>query len=137
MYSHLLVTVAYDKGHDAAPVIEVAKALAAPGARITLVHVMEPAPVFTLDFLPEGWRTELRAAIEADLAGLAEGIENSSVIVAEGDAAGEILEAARAGQADCVVIASHRPGMHALHLGSTASKVVSRAQCAVHVARRE
>ncbi len=136
MYAHLLVTVAYDKGHDAGPALEIAQALAAAGARITLIHVMEAAPVFTLDYLPEGWREEMRAAIEADLATLAAGLEQGDVIVTEGDASAEILEAARAGGVDCIVIASHRPGTKGLHLGSTASKVVGRAQCAVHVARR-
>ena len=137
MYSHLLVTVAYDKGHDAAPVLEIARALAAPDAQITLVHVMEPAPLFALDYLPEGWREEMRAAIVADLEALAEGMENMTALVVEGNAAHEILEIARERLVDCIVIASHRPGTHALHLGSTAAKVVSRAQCAVHVARRK
>ncbi len=137
MYSHLLVTVAYDKGHDAGPVLEIAQALAAPGAQITLIHVMEPAPVFALDYLPEGWREELRAAIVADLEALASGMAKATALVVEGDAAHEILEAARERSADCIVIASHRPGTQALHLGSTAAKVVGRAQCAVHVARRK
>ncbi|MCC5964135.1 MAG: universal stress protein [Rhodobacteraceae bacterium] len=136
MYSHLLVTVAYDKGHDAGPVLEIARALAAPGAKITLIHVMEPAPVFALDYLPEGWHDDMRAAITADLEALTADQPGAEVMVTEGDAAAEILEAARAGQADCIVIASHRPGTQGLHLGSTATKVVGRAQCAVHVARR-
>ncbi|TVS01421.1 MAG: universal stress protein [Rhodobacteraceae bacterium] len=137
MYSHLLVTVAYDKGHDASPSLEIAKALAAPGARITLLHVMEPAPVFAVDYLPEGWHDEMRAAIVSDLEGLADGIENATGLVVEGDAAHEILETARDQGADCIVIASHRPGSQGLFLGSTASKVVARAQCAIHVARRK
>lgn len=136
MYSHLLVTVAYDEGHDVGPALEIAQRLAAPDARVTLLHVMEPAPVFALSYLPEGWRDEMRNAIEADLSGLAEGLNDGGVVVLEGDAAHEVLEFAKAQGVDCIVIASHRPGTHSLMLGSTASKVVSRAQCAVHVARR-
>jgi universal stress protein F len=136
MYSHLLVTVAYDEGHDVGPALDIARALAAPGAQITLLHVMEPAPVFTLNYLPEGWRSEMRRAIEEDLSQLAEDLDNSAVVVAEGDAAHEVLDHAEVQSVDCIVIASHRPGTKSLMLGSTASKVVSRAQCAVHVARR-
>lgn len=137
MYSNLLVTVAYDKGHDLGPALGIARALAAPDAQITLIHVMEPAPLFALDYLPAGWRDDLRAAIEADLASLAASVGGASYIVTEGQAATEILETARAQLCDCIIIASHRPGTTPIGLGSTATKVVGRAQCAVHVARRE
>ena len=136
MYSHILVTVAYDEGHDASPSLAVAKTLLSPGGQISLIHVMEPAPVFALNYLPDGWREDLRTAIEADLTGLAADFENAAAVVAEGDAAHEVLEHARAQSVDCIVIASHRPGTQSLLLGSTATKVVSRAQCAVHVVRR-
>ena len=136
MYSHLLVTVAYDKGHDASPLLEVAQTLLSPGGKITLMHVMEAAPVFALDYLPNGWHEDMRRAIEADLADLAASFGTVETVVTEGDAAQEITDHARAHGVDCIVIASHRPGTHSLILGSTASKVVSRAQCAVHVARR-
>jgi universal stress protein F len=136
MYSHILVTVAYEAAQDAAPSLEIAKALLAPGGQITLFHVMEPAPIFTLSYLPIGWREDMRSAIEADLTQLAEGLDQVATVVAEGDAAHEVLEHARAQRVDCIVIASHRPGTQSLLLGSTASKVVARAQCAVHVARR-
>ncbi|TVP73771.1 MAG: universal stress protein [Rhodobacteraceae bacterium] len=136
MYSHLLVTVAYDEGHDAVPSLEIARALAEPGAQITLIHVMEPAPVFALSYLPEGWREEMRSAIETDLTEIAQGFDQAAVVVVEGNAAQEILDFANLQGVDCIVIASHRPGSQGLILGSTASKVVARAQCAVHVARR-
>jgi len=136
MYSNILVTVAYEGGKDAAPSLEIAKALLAPDGQITLIHVMEPAPVFAISYLPEGWREEMRDAIEADMTGMAESLDNAAIVVAEGDAAHEVLEHARAQRVDCIVISSHRPGTQSLLLGSTASKVVARAQCAVHVARR-
>jgi len=136
MYNHLLITVAYHEGQDADQSLQIARTLAAPGARITLLHVMEPAPVFALSYLPEGWRDEMRSAIEADLSHLADGLENAATVVAEGDAAHEVLDFANLQGVDCIVISSHRPGTHSLMLGSTASKVVGRAQCAVHVARR-
>lgn len=137
MYSHILVTVAYDAGHDASASLQAARRLAADGAQITLIHVMDPPPAFTLDYLPAGWRSDLKAAIESDLAELISDWDNASVILTEGDPAQQILETARMQRVDCIVIASHRPGMRGPFLGSTANKVVSRANCAVHVVRRE
>lgn len=136
MYKHILVTVAYDEGHDAGPSLQVARKLADDGAQISLIHVMDPPPSFALSYLPDGWRDEMRNAIAADLGQLAQGWENTAVHVSEGDAAQQILDVAQLQSVDCIVIASHRPGTQGLFLGSTASKVVSRAQCAVHVVRR-
>jgi len=136
MYSHLLVTVAYEGQHDAAPSLEIADALAAEGAKVTLLHVMEPAPVFTLDYLPDHWREDMHAAIKADLGTLAARFEHGVAVVVEGDPATEVLEFAQIHGVDCIVVASHRPGTHSLMLGSTANKIVARAPCAVHVARR-
>ncbi|MGP9791413.1 universal stress protein [Roseinatronobacter sp. NSM] len=136
MYKHILVTVAYDEGHDAAPSLHVARALAEEGAQISLIHVMDPPPSFAISYLPDGWREDLRTAIEADLQALAGGWDNTAVHVTEGDAAQQILDVAQMQAVDCIVIASHRPGTQGLFLGSTATKVVSRAQCAVHVVRR-
>ncbi|MBR3370792.1 MAG: universal stress protein [Rhodobacteraceae bacterium] len=136
MYKHILVTVAYDEGHDAAPSLQVARNLADAGAQISLIHVMDPPPSFAISYLPDGWREDMRNAIEADLLTLAGGWENTAVHVTEGDAAQQILDVAQMQSVDCIVIASHRPGTQGLFLGSTATKVVSRAQCAVHVVRR-
>lgn len=136
MYKHILVTVAYDEGHDAGPSLQVAQTLADEGAQISLIHVMDPPPSFALSYMPEGWRDEMRNAIEADLTTLAGDWDNTAVHVTEGDAAQQILDIAQLQAVDCIVIASHRPGTQGLFLGSTATKVVSRAQCAVHVVRR-
>ncbi|WFE73708.1 universal stress protein [Roseinatronobacter sp. S2] len=136
MYKHILVTVAYDEGHDAGPSLQVAQTLADVGAQISLIHVMDPPPSFALSYMPEGWRDEMRNAIEADLTTLAGDWDNTAVHVTEGDAAQQILDIAQLQAVDCIVIASHRPGTQGLFLGSTATKVVSRAQCAVHVVRR-
>ncbi|WP_170501927.1 universal stress protein, partial [Ruegeria atlantica] len=36
---------------------------------------------------------------------------------------------------DCIVLASHKPGMKDFFLGSTAALVVRHARCSVHVLR--
>lgn len=91
MYRNILVPVAYEPARDHGTAIEVARRLAAPGATVTLLHVMDEAPAFAIDYLPVGWREELRSAIETDLAGQVTGVENGQVAVTEGDAGRTIL----------------------------------------------
>lgn len=140
MYRHILVPVAYEADHPVGPALQVARRLAAPGARLTLLHVMDEAPAFAIDYLPAGWRDEMRAAIAADLAerlaGAGVDAAEGAVAVLEGGSPGrDILQWARENAVDCIVIASHRPEMHGLILGSTATRVVRDAACAVHVLR--
>lgn len=62
---------------------------------------------------------------------------NSEVhtVVLHGHAAHQILAYAKEHNIDCIVIASHKPGLSDYFLGSTASRVVRHAPCAVHVIR--
>lgn len=136
MYDHILIAIAHDEGQDAEQSLAAARALANQGAEVTLLHVMEPAPVFTLSYLPQGWHEDMRAAIGAEMGRLAEGFEKAQIVVTEGAPAHDILDYAGTHGVDCIILTSHRPGTQGLFLGSTASKVVSRAQCAVHVVRR-
>ena len=53
----------------------------------------------------------------------------------EGHSGRSILDWAEENGPDLIIIASHRPGMQDLLLGSTASQVVRHARCAVHVVR--
>lgn len=133
MYRNILVPVAYEAGHDAKAELEAARKLADPGAQVTLLHVMDPVPFFAIDYMPEGYRSELVRAIEADLERLAANLEKARVEVIEGDAAREILEWAGAQQVDCIVIATHRADTSLY--GSTAARVVRYAPCAVHLLR--
>ncbi|MFN4058555.1 MAG: universal stress protein [Roseinatronobacter sp.] len=135
MYHHILIAIAHEPGLEPASSLSVAKSLAAPDAEVTLLHVMEPAPVFALSYMPEGWQRDLRAAIATEMGILAKQFPKAQVVVTEGEAARDILDHAELHGVDCIILTSHRPGTRGLFLGSTASKVVNRAQCAVHVAR--
>lgn len=135
MYSHILVPVSYEEGRDASRSVAVAKLLASPGAKVTLLHVTDEVPSYAVTYMPTGYRQELNRAIESDLAALGEGLENGQVVVIEGHSGRTILEWAGNNAVDCIVIASHRPGMQDLFLGSTAARVVRHAPCAVHVVR--
>ena len=55
--------------------------------------------------------------------------------ILHGHAANEILKYAESHNIDCIVIASHRPGLADYFLGSTAARVVRHATCSIHVIR--
>lgn len=135
MYKHLLVPISFEEDRDAAGAIEAARILADKGARITLLHVMEQIPSYAISYTPQDYLQESRSAIEAELAGMADGLPGAAGLVIDGHSGRTILDWAGENGVDCIVIASHRPGMQDLLLGSTASQVVRHANCSVHVVR--
>lgn len=136
MYRNLLVPVAFDAEHKPDAALAVARHLAAPGARVTVLHVMDEAPPYALTYIPEDVTHALKEALRAELEGMAAGFEDGRAVLTEGHAGRTILHWAQDHGADCIVIASRRPGIEdRLFLGSTASWVVGRAHCAVHVVR--
>jgi universal stress protein F len=137
MYSNILVPLAFDDGHDSKTeaALAVATRLAEDGARVTLLHVMEQVPGYVVNYLPADYTAQARKAVEAELDGLAKGVPGGVGMVVTGHSARTILDYAQDNGMDLIVIASHRPGMQDLLIGSTAAHVVRHAQCAVHVLR--
>jgi nucleotide-binding universal stress UspA family protein len=66
---------------------------------------------------------------------MAESLPGGQAVLVEGHSGRTILDWADKHGVDCIIIASHRPGMQDLLLGSTATTVVRHARCAVHVIR--
>lgn len=135
MYTNILVPIAFEGDRAITPAITIARRLAAEDATITLLHVMEQLPGYAINYLPAGYRDEAKAALTAELSALAESVPGADFAVIEGHAGRSILAWADAHRVDLIVIASHRPGMQEVLLGSTASRVVRHAACAVHVLR--
>ncbi|MDP2083649.1 MAG: universal stress protein, partial [Gemmobacter sp.] len=106
-----------------------------PGGKITVLTVIEAIPSYVAQYLPQDQqdrnRTDMETALAAEFAGQAD----VAVKVKIGHAAQTILDVAEDNKHDCVVIASHRPGLQDYFLGSTAARVVRHAQCGVHVLR--
>lgn len=137
MYKNIMVPVAFEDGTDAKVerAMEIARALSAEGARVTLLHVMEQIPGYAISYLPAEYSHQVRKAIEDELTALAAQIEGGVGLVVEGHSGRTILDWGDENGVDLIVIASHRPGMQDLLLGSTATQVVRHANCAVHVLR--
>jgi universal stress protein F len=132
MYTHILVPLAYEAGRDAEAEVAAARHLLSVGGRVTFLHVMDPVPLFAIDYMPEGYRDELVGAIKADLGRQAAGFAQAEVIVLDGDPARAILEIAGGG-VDCIVMSAHRSDSRLF--GSTAARVARYAPCAVHLLR--
>jgi len=135
MYKNILVPIALDHGRDSNEALKIARVLADEGAKITALHVMEEVPSYVAQYLPEGQmesnEKELKNRLTSELAGAA-GVE---VAVVAGHAGHTIVDYAAHNEIDCIVVASHRPGLQDYFLGSTAARVVRHAPCAVHVSR--
>lgn len=135
MYDNILVPVSFEADRNAREAMDIAQAIRAEGGKITLLHVMEHLPQYATEYLPPDHLEKARADITSGLTALAENVENAEVVVVEGHSARTILDYADESKVDCIVIASHRPGMQDYFLGSTAARVVRHAKCAVHVVR--
>lgn len=135
MYAHILVPVAPDHGAVIASSMKAARALLVPGGKITVLTVIEAIPSYVAQYLPQDQQDKNRAEVEAGLAAEFAGQADVAVQVKVGHAAQTILDVTEDAGHDCVVIASHRPGLQDYFLGSTAARVVRHAQCGVHVLR--
>jgi universal stress protein F len=135
MYKNILVATALDHAHDIAAAFDIARALAAEGASLTALHVLEDIPAYAAQYVPAeqaGTRhAEAEAQLKADLGGVA----NVKPVVVSGHPGSTIVEYADDHGIDCIIIASHRPGLQDYFLGSTAGRVVRHAKCAAHVIR--
>jgi nucleotide-binding universal stress UspA family protein len=136
MYRNILVPVAFHgESDDGGPALAAARKLCSEGGRITILHVMEELPLHLINYLPDHYRADLQAGVREELARVAHPIAGAETALVEGKPAPAILDYAREHHADCIVIASHRPGMQDWLLGSTAARVVRHARCSVHVLR--
>lgn len=135
MYRNILVPISLDVDRDGPQALALAELLADEGAQITLLHVFEHIPAYVESYLPEDYLTSRHHEITEELSGMIRDHPTAELQVTTGHPARAILDWAATHGTDCIVIASHRPGMQDLLLGSTAAKVVRHARCAVHVLR--
>lgn len=135
MYKNILVPVSLDGDRDVGSALNVAQTLSAGSGSISVLHVVEHLPQYSEGLLPEDHFERAKATISEKLQPLVDGIKNASLEIVEGHSGRTIVDYAGSHQIDCIVIASHRPGLQDYLLGSTAARVVRHASCAVHVIR--
>lgn len=135
MYANILVPVAPDHGAVIAKSMQAARALLSADGKITVLTVLEAIPSYVAQYLPQDQQDHNRSDMEAALVSEFAGQPDVAVMVKIGHAAQTILDVAEDAKHDCIVIASHRPGLQDYFLGSTAARVVRHSQCGVHVLR--
>jgi nucleotide-binding universal stress UspA family protein len=135
MYKNILVPVLFDEEHDNQKSYQVARALADDDAKFTVAHVVEAIPNFVRLEMPTDVLEARHDKIKKMLGDAAKGLPGAVPELISGHAGNAILNYANENEIDCIVLASHRPGFEDLLLGSTASRVVRHAKCAVHVIR--
>ncbi|KAB7613432.1 universal stress protein [Amylibacter sp. SFDW26] len=135
MYKHILLTIAPDHERDMTDAFNVASHLSKEGGRITLFSVIEALPTYVALELPQEQMERNAKKLEKKLLEDAKELPGSGVEVIIGHSANSILEYAGKNDVDCIIVSSHRPTYHDYLLGSTASRVVRHATCAVHITR--
>lgn len=135
MYHNILLPIVFDEGHDTQASFLVARALAAEDAVFTVLHVVEAIPAYAVTQLPPEVLAQTRAEIEENLASAARALPGARTALISGHSGRTIVDFARENHSDCVIIASHKPGIENYLLGSTADRVVRHAPCSVHVIR--
>lgn len=135
MYHNILVPISFDAERDVSGPLKLAEVLATSDAQVTLLHVVEHIPGYAISYMPAEYMTEARKALQTELDKLAANLPNAKGVVVEGHSGRTILDWAEQHKPDLIIMASHRPGMQDLLLGSTANHVVRHAACAVHVVR--
>jgi universal stress protein G len=140
MYRRILVPVDLADTDLAKPAITTATEMArTSGGSVRLVNVLAMTPVMLAEYVPPDFDVQQRKSAEEALAIITGecGLDPAhvSATVRQGGIYHEVLEEAKAFNADLIVMSSHRPAMRTYFLGSNAGHVVRYAKCSVLVVR--
>jgi len=140
MYKCILVPVDLADTDLSKPAIETAVAMAKiSNGSVRLLNVLPMTPVMLVEYVPPDFDVQQRKASEEALGLIAKecdlDAEHVSWTVRQGGIYHEVLEQAKAINADLIVMSSHRPAMRTYFLGSNAGHVVRYAKCSVLVVR--
>jgi universal stress protein G len=140
MYRNILVAVDLADPELAKPAIAAAVSMAkGSGGSVRLINVLPMTPVMLAEYVPPDFDVQQRKSAEEALAIVAResGLDAAHVsfVVRQGGIYHEVLEQAKAMNADLIVMSSHRPAMRTYFLGSNAGHVVRYAKCSVLVVR--
>ena len=142
MYRRILVPIDLADVDLAKPAVATAVMMAKQtNGALRLVNVLPVTPTMLAEYVPPDFEAQQRAAAEEAIAIVASetGLAPSkiSTAVRQGNVDREILDEAKAMNADLIVMSSHRSGMRTYFLGSNAGHVVRYASCSVLVVRQQ
>lgn len=136
MYKNILVAIDPSHGEAQENALHMATHLAENvSSKITAITVVEPIPPIVEAESTTDFAERAGALAMADLRALLGPSSEVTPIVRHGRPGPAIVDYAKENGIDCIVLASHRPGLSDYFLGSTAGRVVRHAPCSVHVLR--
>ena len=140
MYKSILVPIDLADTDLAKPAITTAATLAHTwGGTVRLLNVLPMTPVMLAEYVPPDFDVQQRKSAEEAIKLIAQecGLDSAHIsgTVRQGGIYHEVLEEAKAINADLIVMSSHRPAMRTYFLGSNAGHVVRYAKCSVLVVR--
>jgi len=136
MYNNILVPIDFDNISRVEQTLAIADNLLMESGKVTLFHVVEEIPTYVSSQIPKDMLRNTVSSAEHQLKEIAKRLaKDADVVVAIGHSSRTILERAEITDVDCIILASHKPGLQDYFLGSTASHVVRHAKCSVHVIR--
>jgi len=135
MYERVIVGVALDHSSSIDNAMSVAQKLSEEDGHIIALHVIEQIPAYAAHQVPADILAQRRPEAMEELHAELLNYEKVEKVVEFGHAGRTIVSFAGEQGADCIVIASHQPGLSDYFLGSTAQSVVRHAPCSVHVLR--
>ena len=140
MFKRILVPVDLAEPDLAKPAIDTAITMArASSGSVRIVNVLPMTPVMLAEYVPPDFDEQRRQSADEAVKKLAQdsGFEPGriSATVRQGGIYHEVIEEAKAINADLIVMTSHRPDMRSYFLGSNAGHVVRYATCSVLVLR--
>jgi nucleotide-binding universal stress UspA family protein len=141
MYKRILVPIDLADVELAKPAVATALMMAREsGGTLRLINVLPMTPVMLAEYVPPDFELQQRATAEEAIAIVARetglGPDRISTVVRQGNIDREILDEAKAMNADLIVMSSHRTGVRTYFLGSNAGHVVRYAACSVLVVRQ-
>ena len=134
MYKHILVPMALDHG-IADLTMQIARTLLAEGGQITALHVHEAPNNSVSVYVDESVMKNAFTRAQDEMNARAAAMDGVNAATVQGHSGRTIVDTATSLKVDCIVLGSHKPGLIDYLLGSTATRVVQHAPCAVHVAR--
>jgi nucleotide-binding universal stress UspA family protein len=142
VYRRILVPIDLSDVELAKPAIATAVMMAnESNGALRLVNVLPMTPAMLAEYVPPDFEAQQRTSAEEAIAIVAQetGLAPNKVsaVVRQGNVDREILDEAKAMNADLIVMSSHRTGVRTYFSGSNAGHVVRYAACSVLVVRQQ
>lgn len=135
MYKKILIPVAPDHLEAVSDSIVAARVLADEGATMHVLSVIDVIPEYVVAEVGGEVCERSCARAKAEVGEALVDIDDIEIEATIGEPPSKIIETARDGGFDLIVIRSHKPGIRDWFLGSTAGRVLRSVPCAVHVLR--